>query len=188
VHAPYPWRGEGVGVELPQLPLRAGQPDHRGVQLDDGHLRDVGVAQRLAYGQPVPAAEDQHPLPVGGEHRVHQRLVIAVLVPRAELQVAVEVEPQVGHPVGDQRHRSGEHDLLVAAALGVHHRIAVELLSRGHLEVVRRRVGVPQHEEDHRGARGEHGARATTQIPSEDGEDQHQAGERVHRTDHQRAP
>ena len=81
-----------VVVELRQLLVPRGQPRDGRIQVhqrDGLHLR---VAQHLARREPVPAAQDQHPLHRAGAHhgRVHQRLVVAVLVDAGELQVAVE--------------------------------------------------------------------------------------------------
>ena len=87
-------------VEFAQPRLGTGQPHHGRVELDQGHRRHVRVAQHLPQRQPVTGAEDQHVGAAAGENRVHQRLVVAVLVGGAELQVAVEVEAQVARLAG----------------------------------------------------------------------------------------
>ena len=86
------------------------EPRHLRIEIDQGHGAHLRVAQHLAQRQPVAAAEDQHARRrrQRREPGVHERLVVAVLVARAELQVAVEEQPQVVLP---RRH----HDALVAA-------------------------------------------------------------------------
>ena len=70
------------------------------------------VLQHLAHRQPVAAAQHQHALrrAVRRHRRVHQGLVVAVLVARVELQVAVQEEPRAGLALGHD-------DALVGAAL-----------------------------------------------------------------------
>ena len=84
-------------------------------------MADPRIAQHLARGQPVPSAQDQHAagLRHPGEHGPDQGLVIAVLVAGRELQVAVEIEPEVGIP-------AGQDDPLVRGRAGVDHRFVVE--------------------------------------------------------------
>ena len=58
----------------------------------------LAYLQHLAHRHAVAAAEDEHASrrAVRGERRMDQRLVIAVLVARVELQVAVEEEAHAG--------------------------------------------------------------------------------------------
>ena len=107
---------------------------------------DVGVAQHLPQGEPVAAAQHQHPAVGAGHGRVDQRLVVAVLVDRGELQVAVEEQPHVG-PAAD-RQRLGDDDVLVVAALGGDDRVVVEGLAGRHLEPP------GQHQRHHQDGRG----------------------------------
>ena len=82
----------------------------------------LGHLQHLAQRQAVAAAQDGHALgrAVRGHHRVHQRLVITVLVARIELQVAVEEQARAALAVGRDDHA------LVVAAGGVDDALAVE--------------------------------------------------------------
>ncbi len=84
-------------------------------------------------------------------------------------------------------HRAGQHDLLVAAALGVHHRVTVELLAGGHLEVVGGHPRVPEKQADHDGGRAQRGPRPPAEFGAEHGEDERHTGDRVHRAHHERA-
>jgi len=79
---------------------------HRELGVDARHLRvdvdqidalDIRILQELANGEPVATAEHQHvgPRAVDRHGRVHQVLVIAVLVPRGELDVTVDEQPGV---------------------------------------------------------------------------------------------
>ena len=70
------------------------EPRHVRVELDQRDALDARVLEHLAHRHAVAAAEHEHALrrAVRGQRRMHQRLVIAVLVARMELQVAVEEE------------------------------------------------------------------------------------------------
>ena len=65
--------------------------------------RDVRVAQHLAGGQPVAAAEDQDPRVRAGHRGVDERLVVAVLVAAADPQPPVEVEVEGARRAGPRR-------------------------------------------------------------------------------------
>src|SRR3954468_4623359 len=88
--------------------MRGEEAGHLRIEIDERYALAARVLENLANGQPVAAAEDEHVARTGqgGEPRMHERLVIAVLVARTELQVGVEKEPQVVLPCG-------EHDVLV---------------------------------------------------------------------------
>ena len=118
--------GEGVGVDdrapcgersaSPFRPRSSGcgreQLRHVRVELDQRDLLDARVLEHLAHRHAVAAAEHEHAprRAVRGQRRVHQRLVVAVLVARVELQVAVEEQAHAG--VAD-----GDDDALVGAGL-----------------------------------------------------------------------
>jgi hypothetical protein len=104
------------------------ESEDRGVDLDEGHLVDVGVTEHLPQGQTVAAAQHQHPPVRAGHGRVDERLVVAVLVDRGELQVAVEEQPHVGSAADGER--LGDDDVLVVAPLGGDDRVVVEGLAR----------------------------------------------------------
>ena len=73
------------------IPFRS--QTHRGIEIDQRDRLDRGVGEDLTQREAVAAAEDQHAFgrPVRSHHRrVHERLVVAVLVSGRELQVAVE--------------------------------------------------------------------------------------------------
>ena len=115
---------------------------HARVELDVDDAPHAVVAQQLADRQPVAAAEHEH-APVRAGHRgVHERLVVAVLVARGELQVAVEKQPQV---VGLALR---QHDLLVLRALDEHDPVVEQALARRDLEVVGRRRRDRQGDQD----------------------------------------
>ena len=102
--------------------MRSEQPGHVRIQIDQGHRFDRGMAQNLAHRQPVATAEHQHPARPGqrAQPRMHQRFVIAVFIAGAELQVAVEKQPQIILPAGDD-------DALIGRAQGQNDFIAVEI-------------------------------------------------------------
>ena len=109
-----------IPIEPGQQRLRFEEPGDVAVEV---HQRDglhVGIPEDFADRQSIAAPEHEHRTGLGqlGQSRMHQCLVIAVFVARAELQVAVEVQSQV-------RAVAGEHDALVGRRLGVDDRIGV---------------------------------------------------------------
>ena len=112
--------GDGKRVAIERAQQRRGREElrHLRIEVDQRDRFDLRVAQDLAHRQPVAAAEHQH-APRAGQRRqpgVHQRLVVAVLVARAELQVAVEEQAHVLAPLRDHDalvfRRAGEDDLV----------------------------------------------------------------------------
>ncbi len=91
------------------------------IELDQGHALDARVLEDLADRHAVAAADHEHAprLPGRRQRRMHQRLVIAVLVARVELQVAVEEQAHPGVAAGDD-------DPLVGLRLAVEHVVGVE--------------------------------------------------------------
>ncbi len=84
-----------VPVERGQARVRTGQAGQVRVEFDDGHGRDAGVAQDLAGGEAVAAAEHQDPAVRSARHgRVHQPFMVRVVVFRAGPQAAVKVEAE----------------------------------------------------------------------------------------------
>ena len=81
--------------------------------------------ENLAHRQPVAAAQHQYVAGPGQGQQagMHQGLVVAVLVARGELQVAVDVQAQVVVPARD-------HQALVGRGLGMDHVVAVQALFR----------------------------------------------------------
>ena len=102
--------------------MRREEARHLGIEIDQRHALDLRIAQHLAQRQPVAAAEDEHAARrrQRRQPRVHERLVVAVLVARAELQVRVEEQPQVVLP-------GGQHDALVGRGPREHHLVGVEV-------------------------------------------------------------
>ncbi|EAU69403.1 conserved hypothetical protein [Stigmatella aurantiaca DW4/3-1] len=126
---------EGVAVERGQFPIARGQPGDGRIQV---HQRDglhLGIAEHLARRQPISAPQDEHPVQRARAHqgRMHQGLVVAVLVDAGELQVAVEKQREAPLAPGDD-------DALVGRVGGVHHLVRVELV------LVEGRQAVSQHQ------------------------------------------
>ena len=99
------------------------QPRHLRIEIDERHALDAGIPENLAHGESIASAEHEHP-PCTGQRReagVNERLVIAVLVARAELQVRIEEESQVILP-------SGEHDVLIARVAREDHVVRVDVV------------------------------------------------------------
>ena len=105
---------KGGAVELAHHGLLPGHVGHGRVQVHQHHLLHGWVFQHFAHGKAIPSAADQDALRVGpeAEGRMHQGLVVAVLVGARELQVAVEEELEAAPA-------SGEHDALVGAVASV---------------------------------------------------------------------
>ena len=116
-----PRRAQRVAVQAAQQRHGREQPRHARIELDQRHPLDARVLEDLADRHAVAAAEHQHPSrPAGrGERRVNQGLVVAVLVARVELQVAVEEQAHPGMAGGDD-------DPLVRAGLAEQHLVGVE--------------------------------------------------------------
>ena len=107
-------------VERRQLRRVTKQLRHCRIEIDERDMADARVAQHLARRKAVAAAQDQHAPRVGHppQRRPDQRLVIAILIARGELQIAVEIEPEVAAP-------PGQHDALIGRRAGIDHRLAV---------------------------------------------------------------
>ena len=90
----------------------AKQLRHARVQIDQCDALHIAVFQHFARGHPVPTAKDQHRVaPRGKAHgRMHQRLVVAVLIKAIELDRVVQEQPD---PVAV----AGDGDLLVGRGL-----------------------------------------------------------------------
>jgi hypothetical protein len=161
------------------------QPQHRRVQLDLDGLADVRVLQHLTHREPVAAAEDQHAVALAREHRVHERLVVAVLVERAELQIPVQEQPGVLRPV-DHRRRLGEHDVLVLRGFRVDDRVLVQLVAG----VAEERVALGERERQHRQhtGRAEGEREPALRAHREHEQRDRRAGDRVDHADEQRTP
>src|SRR5215208_1870656 len=96
-------------------------PGHLRIEVHERDRLDRGMLEQLADGQSVATAE--HEDAPGGrtcrETRVHERLVVAVLVPGAELEVRVEPEAKVVLP-------RRQYDPLVARAAREDHLVGVD--------------------------------------------------------------
>ena len=92
-----------------------------GVQVHQVHRPHLGVLQHPLHRQPVAASQDQDPpRPGRGRHgRVHQGLVVAVLVHRRELQMTVQKKADIVMP-------TGKDNLLVARLFAVNDAIGVK--------------------------------------------------------------
>jgi hypothetical protein len=113
--------GERAAVELGERRVLARETRHLGVDVDQRDVLDRAVEQDLAHREPVSPAEHEHAPRLGPqrEGRMHQRLVVAVLVDARELQPAVQVELETG--------RAARHDdALVGRRLGQDDVVAVE--------------------------------------------------------------
>src|SRR5215213_3994778 len=96
-------------------------PRHLRIQIDERDRLDRRMLQQLADGESVAAAEHED-APRGRTRRkprVYERLMIAVLVAGAELEVRVEPEPEVVLP-------GGQHDPLVARVAREDHLVGVD--------------------------------------------------------------
>ncbi len=116
-------RQQCVAIEAPQSRLLAEEVRHGRVQLDQGDAFNAGVPERLAHRHAVTAAQHRDFLrrAMRAHHRMHERLVVAVLVTLGKLQVAVEKQPVAAAAV---RH----HDALVGRGGGEDHAVLVEMV------------------------------------------------------------
>ena len=111
-------RKEGAAVEPREEGEGPRQLRDGGVEVDEDNLLDRRVLQDFADGQAVPSAQDEDaPSPRDeAERRVDERLVVAVLVDRGELEVPVEEELEPGAVLRDDDalvgRRPGEDDLV----------------------------------------------------------------------------
>jgi hypothetical protein len=82
---------------LSRVSLRGEKPRHRGIEIDEGDVLNLRVAEDFPHRQAVAAAEHEHAARVrqSRERGMHERLVVAVFVARAELQIAIQMEPQI---------------------------------------------------------------------------------------------
>jgi hypothetical protein len=85
----HPRIGERAVIQLRELGVRREQARHLRIEIDQRHVLDPRVLQDLAHRQAVAPAEHEHTPRLGlcREPRVHERLVVAVLVLRAELEM-----------------------------------------------------------------------------------------------------
>src|SRR5579872_3027185 len=90
-------RKEGFIVELREHRMRGKQFGHLRIEIDERDAFDLGIFQDFAHSEAVAAAEDKNVARRGNrsEARVDKSFVIAVLIARAELQMAVEKKPKV---------------------------------------------------------------------------------------------
>ncbi len=88
---------QGFVIELGQHGMRGEEPGHFGIEIDEGNALDLLVFQNFAESKTVAAAKDEHPARSRNsrEAGMHKRLVVAVFVAGAELQVAVEKKTKV---------------------------------------------------------------------------------------------
>ena len=117
---------EGIGVDDPHLGriqrilvqrrqqrMAGEQPGHFRVEIDQCDRFHRVVTQDFAHCQPVAAAQHQHP--PRAWHRaqagMHQRLVVAIFVAGAELQIVVEKQSKIVFP-------AGHHNALIGRSLG----------------------------------------------------------------------
>ena len=95
--------------KLDQHRICAEELRHLRIEIHQRDLLDRRILQNLAHRQAVAAAEHQHATRSRQRRQsgMHERLVIAILVARAELQVRAEEQPQVVLPLR-------QHDSLVS--------------------------------------------------------------------------
>ena len=114
----------------------------------------VAMLEHLAQREPVAAAEDQDLVRrrLGRlERRMDERLVIAILVGRRELQVAVQEQLEPGAP-------ASHDDPLIRRGLGEHDRVRVHLVLGPGREVVGHRDadGEPEQHDHRAGPHADH--------------------------------
>src|SRR6266436_2334747 len=87
---------QGFVIELGQHGMRGEKPGHFGIEIDEDNALDLRVFQNFAESKTV-AAADEHAARSRNsrEAGMHKRLVVAVFVAGAELQVAVEKKTKV---------------------------------------------------------------------------------------------
>ena len=168
--------GQRSAIQRGEPLVVARQREHPPVELDQHGPAHIGVGEHLAQREPVAAAQDQHALVAARHRRVHERLVVAVLVLGGELQVPVDEQAQVA-----VARVPGQDDLLVARALEAHHRIVEQVLARGHLEPARGERGAAEHDEHAHGSQRQHGP-----PRSPEQRHHHEPGAGVERPDRQR--
>ena len=139
--------GEGVG--------------HFRVQIDQGNVLYLRVFQHFARRQPVAAAEDEDARRILRHlhRRQYQRFVVARLIARGELQVAVQVKAGVVLPAGDDQ-------ALVGGVALIDDRVAVVALFSEGGDAVGSEEGGGERGEDEPGAQAERGI--TRQLAAED--------------------
>ncbi len=178
---------ERVPAEGGERRVVARQRGQRRVQLDQPDTADARVAQHLAQGEPVAAAEQQHPGVRSGGHRgVDERLAAPVLVGAADGAAAVQVQPQRcvrGPAVG----RAGEHDLLVPGLRGEADLRAVQGVPGGPLDRAGEGRRGREDDQDEAAARPEQGAQPGGGLVAEQPEHHGGAGDGVDRPGDQRA-
>src|SRR5581483_4135980 len=119
-------------VEVDEHALRREEPRHLGVEVDERRLLDERVLEDLAEREPVAAAADEDARAARADERdgrVDERLVVAELVLGAELEVAVQEEPEVA--LGAR-----EDDPLVARLLGEDDRRVEEVVLEDALDML----------------------------------------------------
>ena len=170
-----------MAVQRRQRRLLGKEARHRRVQLDQRDLLDAGVFEDLAHRHAVAAAQHGHLArrAEGAHGRVHQGLVVAVLVAFGELQVAVQKEPVARAPLARV---VGDDDALVGRGLGDHRAVGVEVVlgQRGH--ALGQRKGHRQHRQ-HPQAGGQVRAAAAQLVPEQP--QRPQRHQRVHQPEQQ---
>ena len=163
---------QGAAVERHDARPGPRPAGHRGVEVHQVHLLYVGVGQDATRGEPVAAAQDEHPRRAGrGEGRYHQRLVVAGLIDAGELQVPVEVQAQVITPPGD--HQPG-----VGALVRVDDPVLVErVLDDAHRPVRARQGHQEQGQHARHDGQGAPGARQQGGQPAGDQGVEHAKGQ-----------
>ncbi|GAA3225302.1 hypothetical protein GCM10020256_34820 [Streptomyces thermocoprophilus] len=154
-------------VEAGQRGVGAGQPDQPEVGLDDVDAVDVRIAQHLAQGEPVAAAEDEDARVPAVQRGVDEGLVVAAFVVPADAEPPVQVDVQ-----GPAAGAAGEDDLLDAGALRDADVVAVHGVPCGLFEVVGEERGAGE-DAEHGDVGGEqHPAGAPAEVAMEEPQDE----------------
>jgi len=112
------WFFQRTLVEARQFLRIREQVGHALIQIDQRHDSTFGYFNISLTAMPSPRREPYPPGPgQTGETGMDQRLMVAVLVARRELQVAVEPQAQIVLPARDD-------DALIGSAFGVDHLVA----------------------------------------------------------------
>ena len=120
-------RGERSDLSLSrEHRMRGEEPGHLGIEIDESDAFDLRIFENFADGEAVAAAEDEHAARRGnrGEARMDESFVVAVLIARAELQMAVEEEAKIVL-------EAGEDEMLVARVAGEDDVVGVDVVFGG---------------------------------------------------------
>ena len=155
------WVVECAMVERGQCGGAGEGAGHFRVQIAQGNTLNLRVFQYFACGEAVAAAEDEDARRVlcHLHRRQYQRFVVARLIARGELQVAVQVKAGVVLPAGDDQ-------ALVGGVALVNDGVAVVALFGEGGDAVGGKEGGGKRGEDEPGAQAERGV--TRQLAAED--------------------